>query len=248
MTTKHFDYIINRIAAAKRNADGLVLGLNHHGIEGQVRELAARECIEPFLTQSYSCGTGKVIDTSQAISDQMDLIVYHRKVAPPILINRDLGLFPVECVRYVIEVKSTITADEIRDTNRKFRSIAKLNSFPRRDAEGNIAYGPLPATVLLAFSSDIAGSEIERYKKYTDDESPPCVALCILGKGYWWYDSITHAWCGQETVGLKPEYLEFPWFITGFMNTLASEETSIRPFWPGAYVNVDDIVLNKSSS
>jgi len=247
MTTKHFDYIANKIAAAKQNADSLVSGLNHHGLEGQIRELAARECIEPFLTQSYSCGTGKVIDTLQFISDQMDLVVYHRKVAPPILINRDLGLFPVECVRYVIEVKSTITADEIRDTNRKFRSINNLKSFPRKGSDGNVTYGRLPTTVLLAFSSDITGSEIDRYKKYTDG-SPPCVVLCILGKGYWHYDRTTNAWHGQETTSVTPAYLEFPMFITGFMNTLACEETSMRPFLPGAYVNVDDIILKQSDS
>jgi hypothetical protein len=34
-------------------------------------------------------------------------------------------------------------------------------------------------------------------------------------------------------------------FITGFMNTLASEETSLRPFQPGAYVSVDDVILNQ---
>jgi hypothetical protein len=245
MTTKHFDYIVNKIATAKRSADSLVSDLNHHGLEGQIRELAAKECIEPFLTQSYSCGTGKVIDTSQLISGQMDLIVYHRKVAPPILVNRDLGLFPVECVRYVIEVKSTITANEIRDTNKKFQSIANLKSFPRIDANGNKTYGTLPTTVLLAFSSDIAGSEIDRYRKYTDGP-PPCVVICVLGKGYWFYDHATKAWHGQETTNAIPAYVEFSMFITGLMNTLASEETSIRPFLPGAYVNADDIILKSS--
>lgn len=242
MTTKHFDYIVNKIATAKRNADSLAAGINHHGLEGEIRELAAKECIEPFLTQSYSCGTGKIIDTSQAISDQMDLVIYHRKVAPPILVNRDLGLFPVECVKYVIEVKSTLTADEIRDTNKKFRSITNLKSFPRRDAEGKATYGPLPTTVMLAFSSDIVGSEIERYKKYTEG-SPPCVVICVLGKGYWFYDRAKNDWCGLETSKMTPGFLEFSMFITGCMNTLASEETSMRPFRPGAYVDVDGVIL-----
>lgn len=242
MTTKHFDYIVNKIAAAKRSADSLAAGINHHGFEGQIRELAAKECVEPFLTQSYSCGTGKVIDSSQSISDQMDLVVYHRKVAPPILVNRDLGLYPVECVRYVIEVKSTLTADEIRDTNKKFRSITKLKSFPRRDAEGKTTYGATPTTVLLAFSSDIVGSEVERYKKYTEGY-PPCVVICVLSKGYWFYDHTRIDWCGQDTSNAKPDFLEFAMFITGFMNTLASEETSMRPFLPGAYVDANDIIL-----
>jgi hypothetical protein len=37
-------------------------------------------------------------------------------------------------------------------------------------------------------------------------------------------------------------------FITGFMNTLAAEETSIKPFRPGAYVYVDDVILKPLTS
>jgi len=240
MTTKHFDYIANKIASAKRNADSLAAGINHHGIEGEIRELAAKECIEPFLTQSYSCGTGKVIDTFQTMSDQIDLVIYHRKVAPPILVNRDLGLFPVECVRYVFEIKSTLSASEVKDANKKFRSIRNLRSFPRATPDGKVTYGGLPATVLLSFASDITGSEIERYKKHTEDEHPPCTVLCVLGKGYWYYDANTKCWNGQETSTLAPQCIEFCMFIAGFMNTLAVEETSLKPFLPGFYVDVDN--------
>lgn len=243
-TTKHFDYIVNRIASAKKNADSLASGIGHHGIEGEIREIAAKECIEPFLTQSYQCGTGKVIDSLQNLSDQLDLIVYHRKIAPPILVGRDLGLYPVECVRYVFEIKSTLNAREVRDANKKFRSVSNLLSFPRKEQDGSVKGGALPTTVLLAFNTDIASSEIERYKKHTQDEFPPCTALCVLGKGYWFYDAASNDWYGLETSNDYPAFFEFSMFITGLMNTLSGEETSIRPFNPGAYINVDDIILS----
>lgn len=243
MTTKHFDYIANRIASAKRNADSLCTDIGHHGIEGEIREIATRECVEPFLTQSYQCGTGKVIDSQQNISDQIDLVVYHKKVVPPILVSRDLGLYPVECVRYVFEVKTTLTATAIKDANRKFRSVGNLISFPKKHGDGVIRVGNLPTTVLLAFDSDISGSEIERYMKHTEDESPPCTVLCVLGKGYWFYKALTKSWYGEQTPSGAPAYTEFCMFITGFMNTLAGEETTLKPFVPGVYVNVDDILF-----
>ncbi len=243
MTTKHFDYIANRIAAAKRNADSIALEIGHPGIAGQIREVAARECVEPFLTQSYQCGTGKIIDSTQKLSDQIDLVVYHKKVAPPILVSRDLGLYPVECVRYVIEVKSTLTATEVKDANKKFQSVSRLISFPKKQPDGSIKGGGLPSTVLLAFSSDISGSELDRYRKHTENEHPPCTVLCVLGKGYWFYDPETKSWYGQDTSNGMPLFMEFCMFITGFMNTLASEETSMKPFRPGVYVNVDDVIL-----
>jgi hypothetical protein len=243
MATKHFEYIANRIASAKRNADSLATGIAHRGIEGEIREIAIRECVEPFLTQSYQCGTGKIIDSLQNISDQIDLVVYHKKVAPPILISRDLGLYPVECVRYVFEIKTKITATEIKDANRKFISISNLVSFPKEQPDGSLKGGELPCTVLLAFGSDITGSEIDRYMKHTQSDHPPCVVLCVLGKGYWFYDAGTKSWYGQDTSTLLSSYTEFCMFITGFMNTLASEETSMKPFLPGAYVHVDDFIF-----
>ncbi len=145
MTTRHFSYIANKIEAAKLRADTLAAGIGHHGIEGDIREIAIRECVEPFLTQSYQCATGKVIDSLENLSDQIDLIIYHKKVAPPILVNRDLGLFPVECVRYVFEVKSRLTATEVKDANKKFRSVSKLVSFPQTQGDGTKKGGGLPA-------------------------------------------------------------------------------------------------------
>lgn len=243
MRTKYFNYIADKIASAKNKADCLSLDIGHHGIEGQIRELAVKECIEPFLTQSYQCGTGKVIDTMQRISDQIDLIIYHKKVAPPILINQDLGFFPVECVRYVFEVKSTLTATEIKDSIKKFNSVSSLISFPSTQQDGSFKGGSLPSTVLFAFSSDISGSEIERYINYDTGDSPQCTIICVLGKGYWFYDKKSKEWRGIETTGNTTPYIEFCAFITGFMNTLAKEETSLKPFLPGSYVNVGDVIL-----
>ena len=243
MTTRHFDYIANRIAAAKMSADSLASDIGHPGIAGQIREVAARDCVEPFLTQSYQCGSGKVIDSTQKLSDQIDLVVYHKKVAPPILISKDLGLYPVECVRYVFEIKATLTATEVKDANKKFQSVSRLISFPKRQPDGSLRGGGLPSTVLLAFGSDISGSELDRYRKHTESEQPPCTVLCVLGKGYWFYDCHTKSWYGQATSAGWPPFTEFCMFITGFMNSLAAEETSMKPFRPGDYVHVDDVIF-----
>jgi hypothetical protein len=246
MTTRYFTYIADNIASAKARADVLASQIGHHAIEGEIREVAIRSCVEPFLTQSYVCGTGKIIDSFGSLSDQIDLVVFHRKVAPPILVNRDLGFFPVECVRYVFEVKSRLTAEEIRDANRKFASVNKLISFPKPQPDGTVKSGSLPAAVLFAFGSDIQGSEIDRYIKHTDDGHPPCIVLCVLGKGYWWYDAKSRSWYGKDTSMIgPPPYTEFCMFITGLMNTLAAEETSMIPFQPGVYVGFDDFILEE---
>jgi hypothetical protein len=155
-------------------------------------------------------------------------------------VHRDLGLYPVGCVRYAFEIKATLTATGVRDANNKFRSVSSLTSFPRKQPDGSFKGDRLPSTVLLAFSSDIIGNELDRYRKHTEGEHPPCTALCVLGKGYWFYDPNTENWYGKEVAEGAPSYSEFCMFIAGFMNTLAAEETSMRPFRPGAYVDVYD--------
>ena len=247
MTTRYFSYIANKIAAAKARADVLALGVGHPGLMGEIREIAARDCVEPFLTQSYQCGSGKIINLFDNLSDQIDLLVYHRKVVPPILVNRDLGFFPIECVRYAFEVKSRLTAEEVRDANKKFASIGKLTSFPQKQPDGTIKGGVRPTTVLFAFGSDISGSEIDRYMKHTAAGHPPCTVLCVLGKGYWMYDFSSRMWNGGGAASGAPQHAEFCGFITGFMNSLAAEETSMKPFHPGFYVNFTDFVLEWKS-
>ena len=239
VATTYFNYIADRIASAQSKANFLAQSVDHHGIAGEIRELALIECIRPFLTHSFSCGTGKIIDTRQMVSDQVDLIVYHRKSVPPIFVNTELGLFPIESVRYAIEIKSKVTATELKDSLMKFRSISRLKS-QTTDAAGNPISGNWnPTYVIFAFGSDISSSEIERYVQYDPEAPPICTVLCVLGKGYWAFSGIQNTWCGIDTTKEKVKYKEFAGFITGFMNSLASDEPLTYPFCPGLYVNVE---------
>lgn len=237
--TKYFEYIADKIASAKKTADTLSKNLNHHGLEGQIRELALKECIEPFLTHSFCCGTGKLIDSYQNISDQIDLVIYHRKSVPPILVNSDLGLYPLESVRYTFEVKSKLTATGVRDSLKKFKSIRKLSSNPQKQPNGAVKDIGKPTNVLFAFDSDISGSEIERYLKYDSKEPRICSVLCVIGKGYWSFGG-KNLWYGFESKDHPTQYAEFCSFITGFMNSLAIEESQFPLFMPGVYVKAND--------
>jgi hypothetical protein len=73
--------------------------------------------------------------------------------------------------------------------------------------------------------------------KYDSGDSPLCTVICILGKGYWFYDSTKKDWFGIDTSSQSKTYLEFCTFVTGFINTLAEEEMTFRPFLPGSYVD-----------
>ncbi|WP_157601302.1 DUF6602 domain-containing protein [Psychromonas ossibalaenae] len=75
--SRYYRHILNKITAAKKAADDMAKDIDHPGLEGDLRELALKDCIEPFLTHSFKVGTGKVIDTYQCLSDQIDAVIYH---------------------------------------------------------------------------------------------------------------------------------------------------------------------------
>lgn len=231
----YYKYISNKVSAARKLAEDIALDIEHPGLKGDIREIALKNCIEPFLTHSFKTGTGKILDSYETFSDQIDIIIYHNKLVPPVFINQDLGIYPVESVRYAFEVKSKLTAKQIKDFVKKFDSIKRLKPFPRKEEDGSTSYGKLPASVLFAFSSDIKGLEIDRYLKYDTYESSSSKVLCVLGKGYWYYNVNTSTWYSYDTSNFNG-YPEFICFITGFMNTLSKEESTIRSFTPGDYV------------
>ncbi|WDD96916.1 DUF6602 domain-containing protein [Thalassomonas actiniarum] len=236
---KYFDYIINLIDSAKREANLLASDIEHHGIAGQIREIALNKCIVPFLTHSFKCGTGKIIDTEGSLSDQIDLVVYHSKLAPALLINSELGIFPAECCAYAIEVKSTLTATEIKDSIKKAKSVRRLQLFPHEDKEGNKVFrNNWVRNVLFAFSSDIKGNEIERYLKYDTSETPQFIAICVLGKGYWYWSEKNgkYQWFGTESSDCTDRYEEYALFLSGFTNTLVGMEATLQGFTPGNYI------------
>ncbi len=230
--TLFYRHIQERISGARKAADALVSGTKHKGIAGQIREVALRDCLQPFLPHGYLCGSGVVIDSLGNSSDQIDAVIYDRRLVPEILVSGELAYFPVESVRYIFEIKSRLTAHEIRDARKKFDSMRRLIAFPspsRPKGEN------LPSAVLFAFGSDIKGSEIERFRKYNQGLHVPCTCICVLGKGYWIQGS-DGKWAGHSRGPGDPDALEFCQLITGVMNTLVSKSLEFRPFSPGTYV------------
>jgi hypothetical protein len=236
----YYNLIVERISRAVSEAAVCAKSIDHSALSGSIREIALRNCIKPYLTHSFKCGTGKVVDTTGHLTKQIDLLVYETKLAPPLMLNEEVGIFPAECCEYAFEVKSTITATEIRSAIEVGKSIRGLKRFPKKQEDGTIHYEKSGLkSVLFAFASDIEGDEMERYLKY--DATPPVfTAILVLGKGYWFWDK---GWYGISAQELQDPAGLFALFITGFTNTLVTREASMRWFNPGSYILKEDILV-----
>jgi hypothetical protein len=237
----YYDLIRERMSRAASEAALAAKTMDHATLAGSIREIALRNCIEPYLTHSFRCGSGKIVDTSGYLTKQIDLIVYQTKLAPPLMLSKEVGIFPAECCAYAFEVKSTLSATEIKSALEVANSVRRLRRFPKSDGSEGVSYQQSgPATILFAFDSDITGHELDRYLKYDLDENPAFVALLVLGKGYWFWTT-DKAWFGVTAEDFGEALGIFALFIAGFTNTLASQEATIRAFIPGKYILPDQI-------
>jgi hypothetical protein len=58
----------------------------------------------------FGIGSGIVVSSSGQQSRQTDVIIYDGRPLPPVLLAGDRGIFPIDSVLAVIEVKSTLVA------------------------------------------------------------------------------------------------------------------------------------------
>lgn len=148
----------------------------HQGVKGGLNEQELINLIKDVIPTKYKISRGIIENSNDIQSNETDFFIYDDEILPP-YIKQDLAFIPIEATRYIFEVKSTINAGELKSTIKKFEKYRDMG-------------GKAP-TVMFSFSSDIVGSELERYKKYDDQflNAPKITVFCISGKGYYFWHS-----------------------------------------------------------
>lgn len=211
-------------AVAKYRTEAL---LQHGGLTGSAREILVDALLRQVLIKSCSVGTGKITDHNGQMSHQVDVVLYSPTVLPSFMTTDRDGVFPVESCIYAIEVKSRLTSTEVRDAVAKADS---LKSLVYGEANtGLIRYRQTPVIpALFAFESDLTSAgtaELERILRLDPHTGglPAFRAICILGRGYWWFhptDEEQYApgqWRGSP---FTENYGEVFGFLAGVANTV----------------------------
>jgi hypothetical protein len=219
MNTVYLDLILGPVKAALDAAKG-VSNINHKVLKGQLREILVRELFRPLLPSDVGVGTGKIISSDNRQSTEQDVVIFDKRILPPILFEGVKGIFPIESVLYAIEVKSVMTANEIRTSD---ESATKLMGFMYRSGYYDKSDRPINHTVtkviscVLAFDTDLTPegkSEIERYDEIRGSEYDPALrSICVVGRGYWYWDK--NQWRTWERTY---DFEEVVGFIAGVMN------------------------------
>ena len=139
------DILTTRVQSALEMAQA-VRKISHPGILGEIREILVRELFRPLLPPNIGVGTGKLVDYKDTLSRQTDIILFDRSLAPPMMLNEHLGIFPIDSCLCVIEVKSTLTLAQLTQSHGHALTIGGL-SYSRKNVKSYSA-----RCLLFAFS------------------------------------------------------------------------------------------------
>ncbi len=154
--------------------------INHNGEKGTARENMLEFYLKGYIPEKYCFAKGTIVDCKDVQSKQVDIIM-HDKFITPYLVDMDsTKIIPIESVYSVIEVKSTLSKEELRKSIKNIESVRKLE---KKTITG-ISYPT--AGLIFAYDSDSSLDAI--YKNLVTLSSDvghenrvSCV--CVLNKG-----------------------------------------------------------------
>jgi len=237
MNTAYHDLVLTR-AKATVDAARAAASVRHKGLRGTLREIVVKELLSPFLPADIGVGTGEVITYDNHHSRQLDVVIYDKRILPPILLEGAVGLFPIESTLFTIEVKSTLTAGELQTSH---DGALELRGFARTTGQFDERGQPIPdeamdvVSLLFAFDTDLApnaNSEIERYDRLRGQGEPALRGICVVGRRCWLWQK-SDGWAKWPQTG---ELEEVVGFVAGIMN--GYREIAATRKWPrmGVYL------------
>jgi hypothetical protein len=141
--------------------------VEHRGVKGVLRESLIESFLEPLLMPPYRAGTGVVIDCKGKQSGQCDIIIWDDSIFRPLYSARGAGIYFIESVVAVMEVKSTLKKSSFKQAIQRARELKDMFILrPWTPEHPNETWinepGIAPLNLLFGFRSDTQGSERER--------------------------------------------------------------------------------------
>lgn len=107
----------------------------------------------------FGVGSGIVIDKWKRQSPQVDLVIFDRRRLPPLLEQHGHGIYPMDAVLRVIEVKSTLDGSGLKQFAQLIKCFDPNNAGGLKLAsKGNLEDGHsyYPFALLFAYTSKLA--------------------------------------------------------------------------------------------
>lgn len=218
--------------------------MNHNLSKGQLRELFVNEVLSCFLTDQFGIGSGIIINQAGLQSKQTDILIFDKRVLPPFVSKTSLGVYPIESILGVIEVKTNLTKENILRTERNFEYLRTVICDPKYSyKQKSIGLKPICAVIgfygigqsqLLKADGNIWLSENLMY----------LTSICLVRK-YSWIRTTQGGW--SVCLHSAETYEETKRFIALFLDNIRTISTrppynldSSHKDWLGIYTRDQD--------
>jgi hypothetical protein len=132
--------------------------LGHPVSKGDATEAVWIDLLGTYLPERYKVAKAHVVDSKDAFSEQLDIVIYDRQYSPLIFEFKGEIVIPAESVYAVFESKQSVDASQIEYAAKKIASVRRLHrtSLPIPSASG-LQPAKVPAHIiggLLTFESE----------------------------------------------------------------------------------------------
>ena len=117
---------------------------NPHAAEGGAEaEIILREFFKDRLPRRFGIESGIVIDSDGAVSKQTDLIIYDALNSPVYRKGPKVHILPRDNVAAIIEVKSKLNKDQLKDAAEKISSVKRIKPSPISNVDQPVTFSDL---------------------------------------------------------------------------------------------------------
>lgn len=159
--------------------------VSHPGEKGSFRELFVRSLISSMIPFHYGVGSGVVVDKWGRQTPQVDLLIYDKRLLPPLMEELGHGIYPFDSVLRLIEVKSTFQKNDIGQLLKLCESVDPKNKNGLKMAsKGKLSGGKsnYPFVSLISYDTKVADVKSAVEKDFSN-LSQYVSQICMLEKG-----------------------------------------------------------------
>lgn len=160
--------------------------LAHLALKGRLRELFTSRILSKFLTSQFGIGTGVIINQSGEQSKEIDIVIYDNRILPPFIEEQKIGVYPAESVLAVIEVRSWISKEVIKEYSDSAKKLYGETYNPASSLYRD--YPKLrPLYNLVGFYDQgiFKNESREEILHWIMDNAKPLFGVCLVNKFSW---------------------------------------------------------------
>lgn len=166
------------LVAALRARSLALREVSHQLTKGVLREALLDELLRHFLPLQLGTGTGLVVNSAGDQSSQIDIVIYDKRVSPPLVRVERGQLFPWESVIATIEVKSQMQKRDILKANENAHEMMERVCTSKGLSMMSCVFGFFGRGP-QELSDDSAG------KSFLEQHGDRLSGICLLGQFSW---------------------------------------------------------------